>query len=207
MKCSKCNKNNVTQAKYCKWCGKKFTKKEIELGKENSIPSKINKIRDNYKKLTLSKYTDSIIFKVLSIVFILIVGCLYIFNNGTNLKLINGEDYRFDYNKKLNEYYVYPLYSDYASLNMYFPRKANLIYVKYIPDIKDNSSYPIETRSLDSTDKSNLILNYRGNGYYLISLDDTFNKEKETIKVYILLDNFIINDNTSNIDGEIINNE
>lgn len=188
MKCKKCNKNNVIQANYCTYCGNKFTKKEKEYYKEKGLLVRLIKIKDWYDTITLSKLTGSIYWKVGTILIVLLVGLYYLFLNGNQFKIIDSNDYTFEYNSKLKEYYVYTETEE-TNLLLYLPHQEDKIYI----NTYSYNDEKIGTKSLSTKEKMILTPSTKESYYYNISLKKE-EKSKNTIKVFVIYDKDINNE-------------
>ena len=74
MKCSHCSKDNLLAARYCCACGKPFTEAERKAAYDQTVYGKIDMARKVKDAATLSIITDSIWFRVLTLVLIIAVG-------------------------------------------------------------------------------------------------------------------------------------
>lgn len=179
MKCKKCGHNNVTQASFCFKCGNNFTKEEKELAIKKSFITKYNKLKEWYDKLTLSKITSHIVFKIVTVLIVLFIGVYSIYKDGTRLKVIDGEGYSYKYNNKLNEYYLY-LDKEESSLNLYLPHYVNTYKVSYY----DSNDKELESNNYDSLDDIVIKIDDVSN-YYKISYDDS----NDYVKIFALRGN------------------
>ena len=180
MKCKKCGFKNVTQAKYCYKCGNSFTKEEHNEAVSKSIITKITKLKDLYDTVTLSKITGSIYFKIATILLVLAIGIYSMFKNGSDFHVLDGDNYTYKYNEKLNEYYLY-LDDRETSLNLYLPHEINTFYVTYYDKdnnlLEKNTYYNLDDIKVKVEDTDN---------YYKISYEETENSQN-TIKLYTYL--------------------
>lgn len=173
MICSKCNYKNPTQAWYCYKCGNQFTEKEREEASNKGLVGLIKKLRKIYDVLTLSKITSNKYFRILSIAIVLGIGIWGIIINGSNLKINESDNYTYQYNEELNEYYLYTKDNE-TKVNLYKIGDANTADVFYY-DENDN---------LISNDKYNvddIVLNANiiKDCYYILKIDN------ENIKVHV----------------------
>ena len=177
MKCKKCNHKNVSQARYCFKCGNMFTKEEREKELNKSFVTKYKKIKEWYDKLTLSKITSHIAFKILTVLIVLFIGIYSVYKDGVKLKVIDGENYTYKYNSKLDEYYLY-LNTEESNLNLYLPKKVDKFYVSYY-NAKDEL---LNENTYDNLSDIKINVDNVSN-YYKVSLDET---GKDSIKLYVL---------------------
>lgn len=130
MKCRKCGNKNAYQANYCYTCGNKFTKEDQEKASNEGITGVLKKSKKWYDTLTLSVITSKLWFRILSILGILFISFIGIYLNGTHLKIVESEDYSYQYNEKLKEYYLYTKDSS-TKLNLYAVGKKDSLIVEY----------------------------------------------------------------------------
>ena len=176
MKCQKCNHHNVSQANFCFKCGNPFTKEEKENAINKSIVTKYNNLKEWYDKLTLSKITSHVVFKIVTVLIVLFVGIYSIYKDGIRFKVIEGDGYTYKYNNKLNEYYLY-LDQEESNLNLYLPHHVDNFKVSYF----DNNDKEIESNTYNSIDEIVIKIDNVSN-YYKISYDDS----NEYIKIFAL---------------------
>lgn len=188
MKCTKCNKNNIKKANYCKYCGNKFSEKEKKEAKSKGIIANIRKFESWYNKLTLKCITDSTIFKVLLLILIIFLGVLNLTRGNVTFHILESDKYEIKYNEVKNEYYIIlnnngdlDNYGK-VSLDLYIPNKVNNINV-----IKYNEKDEEINNTLYSVkDEISVYANTIENEYYILKTD--VNRSNE-IKVYIYLNN------------------
>lgn len=176
MKCKKCNYKNVSQARYCFKCGNLFTKEERDLAVKKSFVTKYNKVKEWYDKLTLSKITGHILFKILTVLVVLFIGVYGVYKDGNRFKVIDGEEYTYKYNNKLNEYYLY-LNKEEINLNLYLPHNVN----KFIVSYYDEKNNELEKNEYDNLSDIKIKINNVSN-YYKITYDNS----RDYIKIYAL---------------------
>ena len=180
MKCKKCEYVNVNHANYCYECGNEFTKKEQKAAQGKSVWHKLVKLKDWYDKLTLSKITGSIIFHVFTIIITILIGGYFIYKNGYQMKLLENDNYTYQYNTKEKEYYVYPKESE-TLLNIYAPSEVKEFYIKYY----ESDNLVSESSTNDLSNVKVVVNSSNLNSYYTLSYDKNEN-DINTIKVYVL---------------------
>ena len=180
MKCRKCKEINVSQANYCYKCKERFTKKEQENARNESIWYKIRKAKDWYDTLTISKITGSIWFQILSIIIVLIIGINFIYEKGSYLKIEDSSSYTYNYNAKEKEYYLY-LKENEAKLNIYVPHQVENFTFKYF----DEYNNILKEESINDINNIKVTIdNNNPKNYYKISVSDK-DDAKNTIKFYV----------------------
>lgn len=187
MKCKKCKSDNNYSYNYCKKCGNKFTKKEQNKAKRWTLVWFLEK-KDKIKSLwKFSFITDHILFKIATVLIFLGIGIYSFFTNGINLKILGSDNYKIQYNTKLEEYYLL-VNSDNTKLNLYVPEKTNKIIVKHL----DNGDKIIDENSYNKGDEITLE-NNSSNDYYTIKAEYS-NKKSDTLKVFIYQEKEDINE-------------
>lgn len=184
MKCSKCNKKNKKIALYCEKCGNKFSEKEIERARKHSIVGVFDFIENIYDICSLSVITDTLVFKILSIIVVFSVGVFITILNGTHFKIQESDNYTIRYNGEKEEYYLVTN-SEKVLINLYIPNRVEDITVKeYNGDnLINEATFPKDTEI--SLDKNN-------DNYYV--LEANYDKKKEDIKLYVFENSDLVGD-------------
>lgn len=173
MKCSKCKCKNILEAKYCYKCGNAFTDEYRKKAKLKTIPGILVFIENAYKTCTLQVITDTIYFKVISLIIVIIGGIYLNYTYGFKFKILASDTYEVQYNENNQEYYLITS-EDETNINLFNPKQSNNIIVKHLD--KDNNLLD----SIEYTNTSDIKLSeYDDTNYYLIS---SGNNE---LKVYI----------------------
>lgn len=172
MKCIKCKSNNINKANYCKECGYKFSEKEQKAAQRRTFVGKLEMIEEAYKICTLKVITDHILFKIASIVLLLVVGLMFYFNYGNEVKILNNSNYKIKYNSEYNEYYIFTK-DDEVTLNLYIPNKVENLKIKKIEN--ENT---VEETEFKKDDKITLYTNLEED-YYLLE------SEISNVKLYV----------------------
>lgn len=173
MKCSKCGKRNVIQANYCIKCGNRFSK-EDKLNAKSLFKVIVN-IKKWYANTPIKKITDSTIYKIGTIVIILLIGIFTMLLNGNYLKLLESNNYSYSYDEKINAYHLY-LNEDESNINLYLPHKIDKFYVQSY----DNDNNLISENIYDDVNDIKIVLDCN---YYVISYSKHKTK-RNTIKIY-----------------------
>lgn len=117
MKCSKCKYDNRIKANYCYKCGYKFTEEEKnKVFNETSI-GRLENIEDKISNLDFRNHKW---YKILSIIITLGIGLFYFFIYGFRFKILESPNYKIQYNKKADEYYIITE-KDEVAVNLYTP--------------------------------------------------------------------------------------
>lgn len=163
MKCSKCGCNNIIKASYCKDCNNKFTDKEKDIAYKKTFISKLENVETWYKRLTLSNITGNIIFKIASLIIILVIGIYTVITMGINTKILDSNDYQIFYNKNEKEYYLLVDNNlDEVNINLYKPNRLEELSIIH---------YNNENEVIDEINYENnksIILNTYDNDYYVL---------------------------------------
>lgn len=178
MKCVKCKTDNIINANYCKNCGYEFSKKEKKKAKRWTLAWFLE-IIDKIKSIfDLSIITGNILFKVLSVIVILIVGIYYSITSGTNLKILNSDNYQIQYNTKLDEYYLIANKEE-TTLNLYVPNRTKNIIIKHL----DGKDLIIEEK--EYCKECEVLLNSNGSEDYYIIETKYENNNLDRMKLYV----------------------
>lgn len=128
MKCSKCKDINIDKANYCKKYGYHFTENEQKKAHRKTLFGKLEMLEKAYSVCSLKIITDSLIFKIGSLLLMTIIGIMLFTNMENKLRILDSDNYQVQYNTKLDEYYLI-LYEDETKLNLYKPDNIkNYIY-------------------------------------------------------------------------------
>ncbi len=178
LKCIKCTTDNIISANYCKNCGYHFSKGEQKAAKRWTLVWFLEGI-DTIKGIPKFGFiTGSKIYKVGSIVFILLVGLYFFMTKGVHLKLEESPFYQIDYHTELSEYYLYTE-QDQIELHLYVPNRAKHVSVQYM----DENNQVLDTFSWD--EKQSIVLSSQGKGdYYLLEASYDHNNIDQ-MKLYV----------------------
>lgn len=161
MKCIKCKEKNISSANYCQKCGNKFSEEEKKQAHKKTLVGKLELAEKAYKVCTLKVITDHIIFKISSIIILIIGGLFLVFNNGNKVKILDDSQYVLEYNTKLDEYYIKTT-NDKISLKLYVPNKASDLTIMHMAN--ENK---LEEKTIEKNEE--IILNVNNEDeYYLL---------------------------------------
>lgn len=181
MKCIKCGTKNVHNANYCKKCAYEFSIEEQKAAEKWTFIGVIKRVEDLKEKITFGWLFDNLIFKIGSILVVLLIGLLFLFNNGSAFKLIENDNYSIKYNEKLDEYYLFSK-NEKVDLSMYIPREIEGLKVKQY----DSKDYILSDMSYETND--NIILYSNDNlGYYVLEAQYNDNNS-DILKLFVYLD-------------------
>lgn len=142
MKCSQCGMENIVQAKFCRGCGHAFSSEEQEVAYQKTIFGKLDAIEAWWNRLSLKVVTEHMLFRILVIVGILGYGVYMFYQNGAQLRILESDAYRIQYNEDSKEYYLLTE-MDEVALNMYIPFQADIIMIEQVKDgvVLDQQKY------------------------------------------------------------------
>ena len=120
MNCEKCRADLPYGAKYCGECGEKIPKGAYDAEYNDTVWAKIDNAKDKYDKFFLKKITGNIVFKIVSMVLVLVYFFFTLYGNFMGIRLKENESYDIKYNKTSEEYYVYPK-TEASNLELYVP--------------------------------------------------------------------------------------
>lgn len=182
MKCPRCHKRNIKKANYCQNCGKKIPKKvKIEENKkQNPIVYFFEHLKTAYDIVTGNFIKSKPIFKILSVIIVLLVGIYMVIVNGWNLKVLQSEKYDVHYNEKVDTYYILLKNKEEKEVEaeFYVPNHIVSLDLTYY----DENGNVIDTKENEQKDKYSLIVNSVSNNYYILK---NHNDSKEKIKIYV----------------------
>lgn len=177
MKCIKCKYKNPYQANYCYKCGNKFTEEERKKASNEGITGLLKTGRKLYDALTLSTITSNIYFRIISVLIVLGIGIYGIIIHGYKLKIEESDSYTYQYNKKLDEYYLYTKDNE-TKVNLYSLGNNDKMTVEY---------YGEDDRLISRCDylPEDIILNANSfsDNYYVLKTNN------DNIKIYVYKDN------------------
>ena len=139
MKCKKCQKKNVTQAKYCYSCGYEFTQEEKKEALKKDFAPRLYHRKEFYDKWSLNTLQDKWYMRILLLLLSVGGGILLFTSNGNHIRILKSKQYDIKLLKTTKEYYLYTPYDE-TSLNIYFPHNPDIIYVDCYKDKKKISS-------------------------------------------------------------------
>ncbi len=168
MKCIKCQTKNINQANYCKNCGNEFTEKEKKAAARwtfvwilEKIEKGISIFKGEFKILSI--VTDTLVFKILSIVIVLAVGVNFYMKNGNEVQIREGEDYRVQYNTETDEYYVLVNEKE-TRLNVYVPNDVEKMDLRHY----DEKGNILDEKELSTQD--DIVLEAADEDYYVLNV-------------------------------------
>lgn len=177
MICKKCNEKNLYKAHYCQKCGTVFTEEDREKAYSKTIFGFVNKLEDLFSMLTLDKITGNIYFKIVSILFVLVIGVYNVMSNGNVFKILESEQYRVQYNTKTDEYYLISSESIF-NVSLYLPKEVHLIYVSEL----DDANAMIE--KVEYTLNDEIVLEQTNHRYEIEVVYHNQSSEKVVIRVF-----------------------
>ncbi len=166
MKCTKCGKENSYRCKCCVGCGTPFSEEEREEGYSKTFWGKVEKLQDLYDILTLSKFLDSRLVRILTLVVIVGFGVFNLLRGGSHLRVEESENYSVEYNQELNASYLLTEL-DKLPVSLYLPHETEKIVVRSL----DEQNQQLEERVYSPEDS--ILLEAGEADHYLIEADYT----------------------------------
>jgi len=106
MICSKCSEDNLLLARYCGNCGHPFSEAERKKAYDKTVYGKVDAVRKAKDVATLSVITDSLWFKILTIVLILALGIWLRASGAHRFRLESSDLYEIRYLEETDTYYL-----------------------------------------------------------------------------------------------------
>ncbi len=164
MICTKCGKDNLIKANYCAQCGHAFSRQEKEAAYNQTIYGKLDRFDEVKSWVTLKKITGNFFVRLLVLACIAAIGFLTHTNRGTEMKLLESNEYAIDWNSSRNEYYLYSDL-DQVHLKLYLPGKPESIGVDVLDaegNVISSETYSTDTEPVLEKNGSS----YRISGIY-----------------------------------------
>ena len=133
MKCVKCGYELNYGAKYCNGCGEEIPKDAYSEEYNKTIWGIADKILDWYDKLTLKKFTENMVFKIVILLLVLGIGVFNAYSAYANIRLLKSESYEIEYDRKEDLYYIVTPDAE-VTISMYIPKNAEKVMVYGITD-------------------------------------------------------------------------
>lgn len=179
MRCPKCNKKNITNSNYCINCKHKFSDEEKEKYYNKTFYHFIDVVSEWYERITFQTITDNIIFKIVSLLVVLVIGIYFWKLKGIDTRLLKSNDYSVYYNEKVDSYYL--LIDDNVTstdIKLYKPNRLKELKIK---------RYDLDNKIINETiydEESDLILTPFDNDYYV--LESTYSNNKTSdLRLYL----------------------
>ncbi len=180
MQCEKCLSKLNYKDKYCSVCGEKINIKDYEKDYNKTVWGILDKISDWWEIIQLKKFTDHWITKLLILTLILGWGLFDIYSEYTNIKLLESDNYKIEYNKKLDEYYIRTPQNE-VNINMYIPGHSDKITVK---EYENNKITGEKVMLKEEYSKTPVTLE-KGKYDYILVNSQKLDKTTDTVKLYI----------------------
>lgn len=181
MKCIKCKTKNINSANYCKKCGYHFSENEQKIAKRWTLVGFLELFDKIKNRINLSFITNHILFKIGSIIIVLVMGIAIWIGNGNDIKILDSDIYKIQYNKKLEEYYLISQNKS-TKLNLFIPNRINKLSILHY----NENNELLETEKIGK-DKE-IILNINDSDDYYI-LEAKYSKNQlDKIKLYVYLE-------------------
>ena len=147
MICKNCGKENLIKADYCACCGHPFTKEEQAEAYGKTIYGKMDRFAEMKSWLTLKKITGNFFVRLLILLCIAAAGFLSHTNQGSEMKLLESDEYVIDWNKRSGEYYLYSDLDE-IHLKLYLPGQPEGISVTALDE--EGNEMHTETYGIDA---------------------------------------------------------
>ena len=147
-------------------CGTPFSEEEREEGYSKTFWGKVEKLQDLYDTLTLSKFLDSRLVRILTLVVIVGFGVFNLLRGGSHLRVEESENYSVEYNQELNATYLLTEL-DKLPVSLYLPHETEKIVVRSL----DEQNQQLEERVYSPEDS--ILLEAGEADHYLIEADYT----------------------------------
>ncbi len=171
MKCCKCKYDNRIKANYCYKCGYKFTEEEKNAAFNETSVGQLENIEDKISNLDIRNHKW---YKVLSVIVTLGIGLFYLFTYGFRFKILESPNYKIQYNKKVDEYYIITEESE-VGIDLYAPGNDGKVKITLYNDDKE-----VLSSNTVSKDKKVILTDNGPKDYYILE-----NKDKK-LKVIVL---------------------
>ena len=148
MICKECGTKNRIKASYCISCGHQFTDQQRDEAYSKTVFGWIEKIENIWSILTLDKITGSSLFKIVSLVIVILLGGYSVYKNGTQFRPLEHDNYELQYNQKVNEYYLISELDSFE-VSLYLPKTAEELIVL---QLNENNELISEQKYLLSDD-------------------------------------------------------
>lgn len=179
MKCLKCEASLHYGDKFCNVCGDKIDKGAYEEDYAKTIWGKLDKISDRLETLTLKKFIDSWITKIVILLVVLAVGFFDAYTDFTSIRFLESESYIIEYNKRADEYYVRTEQQE-VDLNLYIPKHSEKI---TITEYKEDTT---EMRDILPEEYSKKAIKVKKNEFDYITISSVREgKTTDTVKIYV----------------------
>ena len=180
MKCIKCGTKNVHNANYCKKCSYEFSLEEQKAAEKWTFIGIVKRIEELKEKITFGWIFDNLIFKIISVLVVLLIGLSFVFSNGSEFKLLENDSYSIKYNEELEEYYLFTS-EDKVDLSLYIPKDIE----KFI--VRSYESEDVMLSNLDYKVDDNIILFSNDNLSYYV-LEAKYDDNSDMLKLFVYLD-------------------
>lgn len=178
MKCSKCKCENIISANYCRKCGEKFSDEEKKIARRKTWVGKLELLEEARAWCTLEKITGHIVFKIVSLLAVILFGVYLWTSNSNHVKILESKHYKVQYNTKEKEYYLL-VDEDKTNLSLYVPNTvSNLVVSEF-----DEDNVEVDSTKYVNGEEVVLTIN-NSDEYYLLVAKNGEKDEKMKIHVY-----------------------
>lgn len=180
MKCIKCESSLHYGDKYCNTCGEKIEKGIYDEDYAKTIWGIIDKISDWWETFTFKKFIDNWVVKVIVLLFVLVWGFFDAYTNLTNIKFLESENYKVEYNKTADEYYIRTNEKE-VDLNLYIPKHSEKITIT-----EYNGANVVSSKDMLPQDYKGHPVKVKNNGSVCVTISSVINEIiTDTVKFYV----------------------
>lgn len=180
MNCTKCNSELHYGDKFCNKCGEKVEKGAYDEIYKKTVWGKLDRMDDVWQTMTLKKFIDHWITKSIILLAVLVWGFFDAYTSIANIRFLESEDYKIEYNKKLDEYYI-RTEKEVVDLNLYIPRASEKI---EITEYKDDEK---STREMLPKEYKENTVRVKKDEFDYVTISSIRNKKKsDTVKLYVV---------------------
>ncbi len=124
MNCQNCNKEIPSGADYCNFCGEKISEEILNENYKSTGWGKFEKALDKFDTIKLGKITGHWLFKVLSIIVLLVATYYAFYGDAGKMNFTKSEIYTIEYNVD-TEQYTLICDEELFKLGLYIPKRAD----------------------------------------------------------------------------------
>ncbi len=179
MKCVKCESELHYGDKFCNTCGEKIEKGTYEQDYAKTIWGRFDKLSDWWETFTLKKFIDNWVTKIIILLLVLAWGFFDAYTDFTNIKFLESENYKIEYNKKEDEYYIRTEEEE-VNLNLYIPKHSEKI------TITEYTAEAVNVRDVLPEEYSENPVKVKKNEFDYMTISSVRGEKiTDTVKIYV----------------------